>query len=72
MSLFNKVNGVGKTDGVFGIKKAEKNCETKNIGIISFKFEKPPKEVEIAEEIFGEDADFGKLREAKSPKAVSL
>ena len=59
MSLFNNVGGIGKTDAGFGIKKAEKNCETKNIGIISFKFEEVPEKVQRAIDLFGEeDADY--------------
>lgn len=59
MSLFNNVGGIGKADANFGVKKAEKNFETKNIGIISFKFEEAPQHVQRAIELFGEeDADF--------------
>ena len=59
MGLFNSVGGISNTGAIFGVKKAEQNYETKNIGIISFKFEKPPVQAERAIEVFGEeDADF--------------
>lgn len=59
MGLFDKVGGIGKTDAGFGVKKPENNFETKHIGIISFKFEKPSVKEERAVEVFGEeDAEY--------------
>ena len=59
MSLFNKVSGIGNVDAGFGINKAGKKYEVKNIGIISFKFEEVPPNVQKAIEVFGEeDADY--------------